>query len=184
MNKAILTSVLAATMIASPAAFADRGKHLGHYKHQNFTDSARVTHVEPVYRTVRVSEPRRECWTEEIHYERPGPGSNKAAGMIIGGLIGGAIGHNIDHSRNAPVVGALIGSAIGHDVAGSGRHGSTYEVGHEERCQTVNNYYDEEQLEGYRVTYRYQGNSYITWMDEDPGDRIRVRVNVRPAGKY
>lgn len=186
MNKLVLISALAVAIIAAPAAFADNGRHLGHYKHKQkhrFSDTARVTHVEPIYRTVRVNEPRRECWTEEVHYTRPQHGSN-AAGMIIGGLIGGAIGHNVDDSRNAPVVGALIGSAIGHDVASNKHRGSTHHTALEERCQTVNNYYEEEQLDGYRVTYRYRGQTYTTHMDEHPGDRINVRVSVRPDHHY
>ena len=187
MKKLLLSSAIAVAIIASPAAFADNGRHLGHYKHKHkkhFGDTARVTHVEPIYRTVRVNEPRRECWTEEVHYSRPQHGSNKAGGMIIGGLIGGAIGHNIEDSRNAPLVGALIGSAIGHDVAGKNRRGSTHHTVLEEHCQTVNNYYEEEQIDGYRVTYRYRGHTYTTRTDEHPGDRIKVRVSVRPDRHY
>lgn len=182
MQQKLLTTAIVASLILAPAAaFAGHGKHRGHQKH-SFTDTARVIDVDPVYRTVSVSRPREECWTEEVEYTRPGHGN--AAGMIIGGLIGGAIGHNVDDSRNAPLVGALIGSAIGHDVAASRRHGPPRHVAYEERCKTVNDYYDEERLEGYRVTYRYKGHTYTTTMDHDPGDRIKVRVSVRPLKDY
>lgn len=36
-------------------------------------------------------------------------------------------------------------------------------------------------LVGYQVAYRYQGQVYVTRMDYDPGERLRVRVTVRPA---
>ena len=176
MKQKLLTAAIITSLAMAPAAFAGHGKHRGHQKH-SFTDTARVTNVEPIYRTVSVSRPQQECWTEEVEYTRPGHGN--AAGMIIGGLIGGAIGHNVDDSHNAPLVGALIGSAIGHDVSGN-RRGRGRHIGYEEQCRTVNNYYDEERLDGYRVTYRYKGHSYTTTMDHDPGDRIKVRVNISP----
>ena len=179
MKQKLLTAAIVTSLALAPAAFAGHGKHRGYQKH-SFTDTARVTDVEPIYRTVSVSRPHEECWTEEVEYTRPGHGGDRAAGMIIGGLIGGAIGHNVDDSRNAPLVGALIGSAIGHDAAGKRRHRHSRHIGYEEQCRTVNNYYDEEQLDGYRVTYRYKGRSYSTHMDHDPGDQIKVRVNVRP----
>jgi len=176
MKKKLLTAAIVATLAMAPAAFAGHGKHRG--QQHSFTDTARVTHVEPIYRTVSISRPHQECWTEEVEYTRPGHGN--AAGMIIGGLIGGAIGNNIDHSDSAPLVGALIGTAIGHDVSGR-RQGHSRHISQEERCQTVNNHYEEEQLDGYRVSYRYKGHSYTTHMDHDPGDRIKIRANFRPV---
>ena len=89
--------------------------------------------------------------------------------MILGGLIGAAVGNQIgsgDGRRAATVAGAVIGSAIGHDAAArrAARYGSygrreyrearPYEV---ERCDVR---YDEEyerRIDGYRVTYEYNG---------------------------
>ena len=182
MKHTLLASAIVTALIASPIAFAGPDKSHSYSKHRNhFSDTARVTQVEPIITTVRVTEPSRECWTEEVEYRRGG--GDRAAGMIIGGLIGGALGHNLDDHRNAPAVGALIGSAIGHDVAGRHDRGHRHK-GYEERCRTVNNTYEDERIDGYRVTYRYQGNSYTTRMAEHPGDRIKVRVSIRPVAGY
>ena len=47
-----------------------------------------------------------------------------------------------------------------------------------ERCRTETSYRDTDRVLGYEVTYRYGGREYTTRMDHDPGDRMRVRVNV------
>ena len=51
-----------------------------------------------------------------------------------------------------------------------------------ERCRTETSYRDSDRVLGYEVTYRYGGREYTTRMDHDPGDRMRVRVDVRPEG--
>ncbi len=73
-------------------------------------DFARVVHVEPLRRQVRVSEPVRECWQES----RPvsdGPFSyNHIGGTLIGGALGTVVGNQIGHGRGkdvARVAGAL-----------------------------------------------------------------------------
>ncbi len=40
----------------------------------------------------------------------------------------------------------------------------------------------EERVEGYRVTYVCNGITQTTQLPYDPGDRIRVRVDVHPEG--
>lgn len=183
MNKKMIVIGLVAALATTPA-FAGKKRHS---TGNSYTDTARVTHVRPIYRTVEVSHPRRECYQEEVyrptHYSSSH--GNTAVGMIIGGALGGALGHNISrrHSDTATIAGAVIGSAIGHDVA-SKKHRSRdrgYSRGYEERCHTVSERHSEERLDGYRVSYRYQGQTFSTRMDHDPGDRIRVRVSVSPV---
>jgi len=41
--------------------------------------------------------------------------------------------------------------------------------------------HSEERLEGYDVTYRYDGEVYSTRTRNDPGDTIRVSVSVVPV---
>lgn len=38
-----------------------------------------------------------------------------------------------------------------------------------------------ERIDGYDVTYEYAGREYVTQLPYDPGERIRVRVDVTPA---
>jgi len=111
--------------------------------------------------------------------------------MILGGLIGAAVGNQFgrgDGRRAATVAGALIGSAIGHDAAngrsnrysGDSRYygeGRPYSV---ERCDVRYDESWEERIEGYRVTYEYNGRQFTTRLPYDPGRRVRVRVDVRP----
>ena len=39
----------------------------------------------------------------------------------------------------------------------------------------------EERVDGYDVTYEYAGREYVTRMPYDPGERIRIRVDVTPT---
>jgi uncharacterized protein YcfJ len=48
-----------------------------------------------------------------------------------------------------------------------------------QRCRSVEHYTDV--VQGYDVRYRYQGREYVTRLNSDPGDRIRVDVNVVPG---
>lgn len=149
------------------------------YNHK-FYDYAKVMHVQPVYRVVQVNKPRRECWREKtVHHYRKGDRSTQT---LIGGIIGGAIGHQIGNGRGrhaATVAGALIGGTIARDL-----HKTSYRKPYVESrrvCQFKDYYVEQEQLDGYRVTYRYKGQVYTTHMDRNPGKRVRVKVKIALA---
>lgn len=147
-------------------------------------DYAPVTHVEPIVRQVRVETPSRECYDESRYVEsRPHISDPQVGGRaLLGGLIGGVIGHQIGHGRGrdaATVAGALVGAGVGYD-AGARRSSSV----HEEIVQRCDVRYEsryEERVDGYRVTYEYNGREYTTRLPYDPGERIRVRVAVAVA---
>lgn len=153
-------------------------------------DYARVIDVEPLRTRVRVSEPRQECFQEtryEGGYERGG--RDTVTPTILGGLLGAAVGHQIGHGdgrRVATVAGAVIGGAIAHDAAdrqdrdyGYARYDEPqpYTV---QRCATRYEDRWEERIDGYRVTYDYHGRRGVMQLPYDPGDQVRVRVDVRP----
>ncbi|HEX9473900.1 MAG TPA: glycine zipper 2TM domain-containing protein [Steroidobacteraceae bacterium] len=163
-------------------------------------DYARVTHVEPKIRQVRISVPQRECF-EEAGYagnyppgDSPGYGQGggerpAAGGMILGGLIGAVIGHQFGHGHErgiGTVAGAVIGSAIGHEAAmqrrGEGDYGYAPRAQSGERCETRYTERIEQRIDGYRVSYRYNDRDYQTVLPYDPGERLRVRVTVSPEG--
>ena len=190
MNKVYLSGILAAAVLAAPLANAGN-KHHNHKpkKHHGFHDYAQVVHVKPIVRHVRVSSPRQECWTEEVRqpvyqYRH----KDSAPAMIAGGLIGGVVGNRFGEGRGndaATLAGAVIGASIGHDMARqSGRVVSGYQTAYEDRCHTVNDYHTEERVEGYRVTYRYKGETFKTRLPYDPGHRMKVNVHVEPVSRH
>jgi uncharacterized protein YcfJ len=153
-------------------------------------DYARVVDVEPMIRRVRVTTPQRECW-DESRYDTRGRGNgplprSSAGGAVLGGVIGAVIGHQIGHGRGrdaATAAGAVVGAAVGSQQAQRrGAYGSVpsreYTV---QRCETHYSDAWEERTDGYRVTYMYNGHRQVTVLPYRPGNRIRVRVDVRPA---
>jgi uncharacterized protein YcfJ len=184
MKKLLVISVLAMAIIGTPIAQAG---HKGHKaKRAAFYDEAEVVSVEPITRTVRISVPERECWEEEVHYsDAPIHAADAARNVFIGGIVGGIIGHQFGSGRGkdaATLAGTLIGASVAHDRAKRRAPAHSHErVATEERCRVVNQYQTEERIDGYWVTYRYQGESYTTRMPFDPGSSIRVRVQVSPV---
>jgi len=172
---------------ASVEALADHDRDHYRYddRHAEY-DYARVVDVEPLRRRIRVSEPVRECWDEEV-YASTGPlSSNHIGSTLVGALIGGALGNQVGDGRGRQVAraaGAIIGGAVGHNVSRE-RHGQRYgnERRYEERCEVRYRDSYEERIDGYEVTYVYAGRRYMTEMPYDPGDRIRIRVDVTPTG--
>lgn len=185
-NFAKLTAAVALALGAGAAA-ADHGRYSGGgYEGAGEYDFARVVHVQPLRRRVRVSEPVRECW-DEVRYASDGPfSSNHIGGTLVGSVIGVAVGNQIGHGRGKDVsraAGALIGGAIGHNVSRDRQrqlYGSDRRV--YERCDVRYRDSWEERVDGYEVTYEYAGREYVTRMPYDPGDRLRVRVDVSPTG--
>lgn len=148
-----------------------------------YTDYARVTAVEPVVRIVRVETPRRQCRDETVTVTEPAPRTYTPE--ILGSILGAAVGNQFGSGSGrdvATVAGAVLGGSLGHDYKNRrmAPYGRTYQAV-ERRCGTVHDVHDEERIDGYDVTYRYHGRDYTTRMDHDPGDRLRVRVDVTPA---
>lgn len=158
-------------------------------------DYAKVVDVQPLTRRVRVTTPQRECW-DETRVEPSGGYRNgplprtTAGGTLLGAVIGGVIGNQIGHGHGrhaATAAGAIIGAGIGHEQAE--RRNAQYGVYNPgpprqytvQRCETRYREDIEERIDGYRVTYIYNGRRQVTEMPNRPGDRIRVRVDVSPA---
>jgi len=149
-------------------------------------DYAKVLSVQPNVRRVTVTTPVRECWEETQAYtvDRRPPGS--FGGTLVGALVGGVIGHQFGSGNGndaATVAGTLIGAAIGNDAAyrAAPYYESTRYERPVQRCQTRYSSHEEERVDSYRVIYSYHGQKYATDTPYDPGDRIRIRVDVRPV---
>lgn len=162
----------AATLLASPVLAETRFEY------------ADVIESTPVYRTVEVTVPREECWNEEVaSHRRARPESRTPAllGTIIGGALGNAVGHGKSNKRVGTVVGAVLGHSIGRDIVAANSHGRVTEYGTVRQCETIYDYHEEERLIGYQVRYRYNNEDYSVRMDNDPGQQVRVRVDVQPV---
>ncbi len=152
-------------------------------------DEARVVAVDPLLREVRREVPVRECYDEARPVGRYDSRSGTAGGTVLGGLIGGVVGNQIgkgDGRRVATVAGAILGAAVGHDIAEQRRDaaGTAAPRGREElveRCELRYETQREQRIDGYRVTYEYQGRTYQTRLAYDPGATLRIRVAVAPA---
>lgn len=137
----------------------------------------------PVYKTVIREEPRQECRIEQVAHSDTGRKSATPAivGTIVGGALGNAVGSKKSNKRVGAVVGGVLGYSIGRDIAR--RNAETHaDVRYEERevCSTVYEQVEEERLTGYDVKYAYGGQTYKSRMRTDPGETIRVRVQVNP----
>lgn len=162
-----LSFLLASPVLADGNRHADGGRYY---------DYAKVTDVHPVYDVVQVSTPRTVC--REQHYSS-GPAEPRSyTGVITGGIIGGVIGNQAVNGKYrdwGTVAGALLGGSIGNDIYQRNRAGGQYGS---RRCHEVAEVREERQLTGYEVAYRYKGRDYATFMDHDPGQKVRVAVSV------
>ncbi|MEM7195992.1 MAG: glycine zipper 2TM domain-containing protein [Pseudomonadota bacterium] len=140
---------------------------------------APVISAYPVYETVRINTPYERCWDEAVQVQSRA--SQSRTPEILGAIVGAAVGRNFGSGRGqdvATVAGAVLGGSIGRDVKHR-RSGSR--TVYQKRCETVDNYKSEERLQGYDVTYQYNGDTYTTFTDHDPGETIKVSVNVVPV---
>jgi uncharacterized protein YcfJ len=180
MVKSFVFVALAAGAISAGPALAQGGG----YGDERGADNVRlawadVLRVDPVYENVESTRPREECYDADV--ERRDSRGNNGAGTVIGAIVGGALGNQVgkgDGRKAATVAGALIGGAIGNNAA---RRDDRYYAQTETRCRTVSERYSERRIVGYDVQYRYRGDVFMSHLDYDPGERMRVRVSVAPA---
>lgn len=140
---------------------------------------ADVLRVDPVYENIQVSRPREECYDADVeHRETRG---NNTAGTVIGAIVGGALGNTVgkgDGRKAATIAGAVAGGAIGNSAS---RRDDRYYSSTETRCRTIEERASERRIVGYDVQYRYRGDVFMSHLDYDPGERMRVRVSISPA---
>lgn len=81
----------------------------------DFTDRARVISSTPIYE--RVSEPKRECWTETV---QAAPRERSMGGAVMGGVAGGLLGSQVGSGNGRTVAtgaGAVAGAVAGDRIA-------------------------------------------------------------------
>ena len=145
-----------------------------------YNDSARVLSSTP--QTERVNMPRQECRTE-YQQQSYSNGGNSVAGALIGGIAGGLLGNTIGRGNGrvaAAAVGAGVGAIAGNSLANNQNGGGTRSVP-VQNCYQVDNW--QTVNAGYLVTYEYNGRTYSTIMNNQPGQYIDVNVAVAPNSR-
>ena len=168
---------------------------------QTMIDTARVRSAQPQYESSRV--PRQECtnrWEPErgnrqVYQDQnqyPNQYSNQDnsrnyGGAVLGGLAGGVLGNQVGGGNGkvaATALGAVLGAFAGDNLGNrNAQPAPVYQSAGREvnRCQTV--YESQSQLTGYQVVYDYRGQTYSTFMRNNPGNSLRVRVSVEPIAE-
>ena len=143
-----------------------------------------VMSTEPIFQLVEQKVPTERCQIEYVTARQPRFDSASQTPGIIGALVGGAIGNAVgsekSNQRVGAVAGALLGASIAKDVNRK-RHDGEYQGTEREVCSTVYRTERAQEIIGYDVSYSYNGAIYTSRMDYDPGDSIRLRVNITPA---
>ncbi|MEM7282906.1 MAG: glycine zipper 2TM domain-containing protein, partial [Pseudomonadota bacterium] len=107
----------------------------------------------------------------------------KPGAVLAGGILGAIAGRQFGSGNGreaATVAGALIGSAVASEKS-SRRHGYESNGRPIKQCDITYETHQEERIDGYWVTYEYQGQRYRTRMSDHPGESIEVSVTVRPT---
>jgi len=117
-----------------------------------------------------------------------GTETGRNVSTVLGGVIGAVLGSKVGGGSGryaSAAIGSMVGGMAGREVYENVQRNRsrTAEVRVCDPEPTSDRRYDdraaEERVEGYDVTYEYGGRQYVTRTDYHPGDRIRVRVDVR-----
>ena len=131
---------------------------------------AQVLRVSPAYIMVRISVPEERC--DDLTESR----DSGTGGAVPGELVGGALGNQVGKGggrKASTLVGAVVGGVIGRGID---RNNGPRNPG----CHTIEVLRPERRLDGYDVEYQYKGETYMSRLDHDPGNRLRIRIAVRP----
>jgi len=184
--KSLLATALVSAIALGAAGNADAQRFETRY------DRARVIDVDRVYASTpgRVHQ---ECWNERTSrydsgYYRDDRGrlyrdrDDGVEGALIGALIGGALGNQVGSGsgrRAATVAGAIAGGVAGKNIdERDGGYRYRGDDGLVTRCRTVQTA-RHDRLDGYRVTYVYNGIRGEAYTRNHPGRTIPVEVDVR-----
>jgi uncharacterized protein YcfJ len=188
MNKLTLTITCLALSCGSAGVRADHNE--ASYRgasSQAFYDYAKVVDVDPIVTQRYLTTPHEECRVEQTGYYREVRHQNRQnfAPILLGSIIGGVVGHQFGDGNSRKVLtaaGALVGGSVAHHATRRSHEAEYQYVPRTERhCTVVEEVTEIDHIEGYNVTYRYKGNTFVKRTERHPGERIRIRVEVTPA---
>lgn len=114
-------------------------------------------------------------------------GTGNTIATVIGGIVGAAVGSQVGggSARYATsAIGSMVGGMAGRQIYEQTQRNRypRQRVGTVVACDPipVSDYENGRGASMYDVTYEYGGRTHTTRTSYHPGDRIRVRVDVRP----
>lgn len=176
-----ITTVAVIGLLGTNVALADhyyRDRDFGYGHRGPDVAYGRVIDVEPIVRYVTVSQPREECYDDYARRPAPGVAGTTAAGAVIGAAIGRQFGGGSGRDL-ATAAGAIAGGYFANQRA---LRNQGYRDVPVQRCDVVDDRVSQRVIDGYNVTYVFQGRRYVTRTATPPGDRIELAVDVRPVG--
>lgn len=198
--KTTTKALIIAGVVAGISLPVAANKYRGH--NDSAFDYAKVVDATPVIETFEVNNPVEQCWDEKVRhntgYSDRGYNDrrrNSHTGEIFGALIGAAVGNQVGSGRGkkvATAAGAILGGSIARDIKNDkrrsrNRHSDRYAYqdrgGYEtvQRCELRDSFTTQERIVGYDVAYKYRGNVFHTQMNQAPGNKIKVKVTVKPV---
>ncbi|MGI9220076.1 MAG: glycine zipper 2TM domain-containing protein [Woeseiaceae bacterium] len=185
ISKRSTAGLAVAALLLGLSTQAGAGHH-DHRKSGPVYDYAKVVSVTPIVRYVTVKTPVKECWEDVEYYTVNNRPPNEGIRTLTGALLGGVIGHQFGGGSGndaATAAGVVIGATVGNQSAyRKGNYGPVQYSRPVTRCETQYRKQQEKRIDGYDVVYRYHGQKYLTRMPNQPGKKIRIRVDIRPAG--
>jgi uncharacterized protein YcfJ len=208
MNRLLATSLALAAAAACGSAYAQSQPRYGSTSSSDYARVVRVDPVFEAYGTS--SAPQQRCYERPTYvgsdpyrddgyydpygtYRRPTGGSDtgRTVSTIVGTIVGAAVGSQIGggSARYATsAIGSMVGGMAGRQIYEQNQRQRTGMVRVCDPVYEGDGYYssdsyareDGRDVRAYDVTYEYAGRTYTTRTDYDPGDRIRVRVDVTP----
>lgn len=116
-----------------------------------FADYAEVLSTQPIYEVRRIPVSRQQC-TRQTGLSHIG--IEMHPGDSTPRALGNSIRTELEHRAQLPS---------------------------KRRCHTVESWEQRQYIVGYRVWYRYQGQTLVRQMDHNPGERLRVLVDLEPV---
>lgn len=185
MNKTVLAAV--AGMLAAGGAIAAYQTFATPYA--DVVSSTPIIEKEPIYGDVVSSTAvtemrtgsRQVCEDVAVEKRRPERFGDKD-GMVVGAVVGGLLGNQVgggDGKKLATVAGAVGGAYAGREIDRRHTGGQKYtEI--EQQCRTVSE--PREEVIGYDVQYRRDGEVSTTRVDRKPGAQILLGERDKIVG--
>lgn len=134
---------------------------------------------------------RNDGYYDQYGRQQGGSTTGRNVATVIGGIAGAVLGSKMGGGSGtyaATAIGSMVGGMAGRGIYEQTQRDRYVRPGVVRVCdpEPVNDGYGsysrtgDSRASAYDVTYEYNGRRYTRRMDYNPGDRVRVRVDVSP----